>query len=74
MYDDIENEDSNGVRRCTACDRELPQGVDVTALQDGVIGPRGFVPLEEMSFFCGWACLERHFCDVEVEKLPRRIP
>jgi len=60
--------------RCVACRRDLQQGEDVTILQDGVLGPRGFVPLEARRFFCSWKCLERHFCDEPVERIKRRIP
>lgn len=59
---------------CKNCRRELTQGVDAIGLQAGVIGPRGFVPLEEMAFFCDNECLEGYVFDADGEKKPRRIP
>ena len=59
---------------CKNCRRELTQGVDAVALQHGVIGPRGFVPLEEMSFYCDDECLESDVCDDKTDKMDRRIP
>lgn len=59
---------------CTNCRRELTQGNDVVTLQSGVIGPRGFICLEEQKYFCDDECLEAYICDSETEKRPRRIP
>ena len=61
---------------CEHCRRTLDQGIDVLAIQEGVIGPRGFVPLEDHLFLCGEECREAYFCDPAEErvKLPRRIP
>lgn len=47
-------------------------GVDVIQLQDGVMGPRGFVPLDEPELFCSAECL--HDEDEPEYTLPRRIP
>ncbi len=60
--------------QCTDCRRELDLGVDAIALDYGVIGPRGFVPLGEKKFFCDENCLQRHVGETEVENLSRRIP
>ncbi len=59
---------------CVECRRELDLGVDAVALNYGVLGPRGFVPLGERKFFCDEDCLRRHINGGEVEHLPRRIP
>jgi len=57
--------------RCKACGRKLNQGADIVALQEGVLGPRGFIPLEELVFFCSDVCLSR-LCgsDAEGERIP----
>lgn len=70
--------------RCEMCRRLLHLGVDVIGMQAGVIGPRGFVPLEEMSLFCSDACLDqdraagrptqRDSDAIDIARLPRRIP
>ena len=61
---------------CANCRRSLDQGVDVVGIRDGVIGPRGFVPLEDMRFLCGDECIEAYFCEGARDRvqLPRRIP
>ena len=68
--------DENKSSTCEHCRRTLDQGVDVLALQEGVIGPRGFVPLEDMRFLCSEECREAYFCEPAEErvKLSRRIP
>ena len=60
--------------RCARCNRQLDLGVDALLLDQGVIGPRGFVPLGERKFFCDEDCLERFVSDEDVVRLPRRIP
>ena len=32
-------------------------------------GPRGFVPLEDMEFFCSWKCIEQHCCDEQGDEV-----
>jgi hypothetical protein len=61
---------------CKACDRELHLGDDCMAFQRGVMGPRGFVKLEEPKFLCDYVCAENHFdSNVHaVERRPRRVP
>ena len=61
---------------CCVCERELLLGVDVVGRQLGVIGPRGFVPLEEMQLFCNEECEAKHCGEVlgTTEKMQRRIP
>lgn len=60
--------------KCEECRRELDLGVDAVSLQHGVMGPRGFVSLDEQKFFCDEECLEQWLIGSEVEKLRRRIP
>ena len=62
------------VKTCTRCGRSLDIGTDTIAVTDGVIGPRGFVPLDEPRYFCCNDCLLIRGDDHEIEKLPRRIP
>ena len=69
----VDEKDQNQ-ERCKECRRDLGLGVDVVIMQHGVIGPRGFVPLDEHEFFCDEDCLERFLNGEEVVKLPRRIP
>ena len=59
---------------CKECRRDLVIGTDAVSVLHGVIGPRGFVPLDEAFFFCDEDCLERWVTDTEPEKLKRRIP
>ncbi len=61
-------------KTCARCERNLDIGVDAIAVTEGVIGPRGFVPLDESRFFCSNDCLLIQGEDHEIEKLPRRIP
>ena len=61
-------------KTCTRCGRNLDIGVDAITVTDGVIGPRGFVPLDEPRYFCCHDCLLIPGDDHEIEKLPRRIP
>lgn len=60
--------------KCGQCRRELDLGVNVYGAQEGVIGNRGFVPLEEMILFCCDECLRDYFAKVDITKLSRRIP
>lgn len=61
--------------KCTRCQRTLDLGIDVVSVEEGVIGPRGIVPLKEPSLFCGEDCVAGHFGDdTQVERLPRRVP
>ncbi len=60
--------------RCAHCHRQLDLGVDTVIFDNGVIGPRGFVPLGKRKFFCDEDCLEHFVSDEDVVRLPRRIP
>lgn len=60
---------------CSRCRRTIDLGRDVMAVEQGVVGPRGFVPLEDPLLFCGEACLKGHFDDDgDIVEMPRRIP
>ena len=43
------------------CKRKLNIGLDVIGVQNGVIGTRGFIPLEDMILFCNEECLKKYF-------------
>ncbi len=58
---------------CTSCRRKFEMGVDVLALEEGVIGGRGFVPLEDVLFFCSEKCLRQHLAD-DGYGMAERIP
>ena len=44
-----------------AVDRELKEGDDVFELTEGILGMRGFVPLENALVFCSTQCLKNSF-------------
>jgi len=58
--------------RCAYCRTTLTLGLDVIAIQHGLVGPRGFIPLEEHALLCSDACLA-HYIE-PTEEGPRRIP
>jgi hypothetical protein len=60
--------------RCASCRRELHHGADVMAAQQGVMGPRGLVPLEDPILFCSEGCLSEYYSGAEVAVVKRRIP
>lgn len=60
--------------QCLCCKRELDLGVDALSFREGVIGPRGVVPLAEPEFFCSEECIAKHFGNHDVVKFQRRIP
>ena len=69
--------DKNGdrkIRTCANCRRTLDLGVDVLIVQEGVIGPRGIVPLTEGLLFCSEACLKDYYDLSDLQEIPRRIP
>ncbi len=70
------NDTDRGKRRCAQCRRELDLGADVTSVQEGVLGPRGFVELADRQLLCSATCLVTYVCNGkhEVHQLPRRIP
>ena len=57
---------------CASCQRNLTEGMDVLGVQEGVVGPRGFVPLEEILLLCSEECLRTYFADPsgDVERVP----
>lgn len=57
---------------CASCQKELKEGQDVIGVQEGIIGPRGFVQLEERLLLCSIDCMKSYFADngSYVERIP----
>lgn len=47
--------------KCTLCRARLEIGINCWATQQGVMGGKRFIPLEEQSIFCSEECVHRHF-------------
>ena len=61
-------------KTCANCIRELDIGVDVLRVDEGVIGMKGFVPLENTLLFCCERCLRDYFDIGDLPGVPRRFP
>jgi hypothetical protein len=61
-------------RTCANCDRELDIGVDAIRVDEGVMGMKGFVPLEKTLLFCCEKCLIEYYDLGNLSSMPRRIP
>lgn len=59
---------------CENCRRELDIGVDVMRVEEGVMGMKGFVPLEAIMLFCSEKCLKDYFDLGDLPSVRRRIP
>lgn len=59
-------------QHCANCRKPLTLGTNLYGLQEGVIGPRGFVPLEDPVLLCTMQCVRAHGTDVPSG--PERIP
>ena len=68
----MEENRNDAANQCATCARPLDLGVDVIRTQMGVIGGRGFVPLEEALLFCCDRCAAENF-QLD-DSLPPRIP
>lgn len=60
-------------KTCSNCNRQLEIGTDVIRADEGVIGMKGFIPLENVLFFCCERCLKEYF-NGDLPNLPGRIP
>jgi hypothetical protein len=60
--------------QCGNCRRQLDIGVDVLSVEEGVIGMKGFIPLEKSLLFCCEKCLCEYFDLNDLPKYPGRIP
>ena len=58
--------------RCASCQQDLREGMDVIGVQEGIMGSRGLVPLEEMLILCSVDCLRSYFSDPKgyVQRVP----
>jgi len=59
---------------CANCQRELDVGVDAMRIDEGVIGMKGFVPLDKTMFFCCDKCIRDYFDLGDLPSIPRRVP
>ena len=59
---------------CENCRRELDVGVDATRIEEGVIGTKGFVPLDKTMFFCSDKCVHAYYDLSSLPSIPPRIP
>lgn len=61
---------------CASCRKVIDFGRDIIAVEHGVNGPRGFVPLGETLLFCREKCVSDYFDshDSNRQKLKPRIP
>ena len=63
-----------GKQTCENCRRELDLGVEAIKVNEGVIGMRGFVPLEKTVLLCGEKCLRDYYDLGDLPSVPARIP
>ena len=61
-------------QNCANCRRDLDIGVDVIRVDEGVVGTKGFVPLEGTMFFCCERCLRDYFDMGDLQSIPSRVP
>ena len=61
-------------KNCANCRRELDVGVDAIKVDEGVIGTKGFVPLDKVMFFCCEKCFQDYFDMSNLPSMPPRIP
>ena len=68
--------ETSDTKQCTNCRKGIEEGRDLLELREGVLGMRGFVPLEDALLFCGEKCLREHFDNGldDLPKYPRRTP
>jgi hypothetical protein len=59
---------------CANCACELDVGVDAIRVDEGVMGMKGFVPLEKTLLFCCEKCLIEYYDLGDLAKVPGRIP
>lgn len=59
---------------CAQCHDGVRLGVNAWQLAEGVIGPRGFVPLEDPLILCSDDCVRRYFKEHPAYTMQRRIP
>lgn len=60
--------------RCANCKCDLDIGHDVIKVDEGVMGVKGFVPLEKTLLFCCERCLKDYYDLDDLLGMPSRIP
>ena len=61
-------------KTCANCNMELEIGKDTITVQEGVTGLKGFIPLENILYFCCDKCLRDYFDIGDLPSMPRRVP
>ena len=61
-------------QKCANCTRELDIGVDALQVEEGVMGTKGFIPLDKSLLFCCEQCLCDYFDLGDLPSVPRRVP
>ena len=59
---------------CANCRRDLDVGVDMIRVDEGVMGNKGFVPLDSTMYFCCDKCLKDYFDLDSLPNVPYRVP
>lgn len=72
-FNDDDDEDEKSWS-CASCRRRIELGGDVFAVEEGVIGLRGVVPLEPITTLCSLKCISEYFNGSEPTKVAQRIP
>ena len=60
--------------KCANCANKLNIGADVIKVDEGVIGLKGFITLEKVSYFCCERCLIEYFDMTGLPNIPGRFP
>ncbi len=60
--------------KCTNCCSKLDLGKDAIKVDEGVIGLKGFITLEKVSYFCCEKCLTEYFDTTGLPNIPGRFP
>ena len=71
-----EEEKQDSTTRCDKCHRSIAHGESLFKTEEGVLGPRGFISLDNNRLFCSEACLSGYFDDMAIDRprLKRRVP
>ena len=73
MQEQPRNPEEGEQKRCTQPRQTLNLGVDVASIREGVLGPRGFVPLEDPRLRAVETASRPNGSDDDVIEMPRRI-
>ena len=60
--------------KCANCLHELDVGIDMIQVSEGVMGTKGFVPLEKVLNFCCDDCISAYYDVSGLPSIPPRIP